>query len=235
MSFALGFLKGFADTARSGIEARQAEESERKKIELLERLRRETAQFEYDLQEKRNKKTVDKQQTSIDLEAGVKVIRNQYGEEIDRIPLTASEIESGRLSLDADRLTVEDKRSTIDSRARDDARADRLADAQIGAYSRSNRDDGTARSPKGHKILLAEAERVFSDVQDRINPTMMGNFKRVFYQGVNHEGWSESKQRQYLQQVYEQTFKSWKNLRTGKTRRPLQEVFPAETRSLIKD
>lgn len=226
MSFALGFLKGFADTAKSGIEARQAEEAERRKLELLEQLRRDTIKYQFELGEESDKKKVSDKLSSVDMTTRERIFRNANGEEIRRVPLTETELKSMELDMRKGELDIANTESMIADRSLDNARSDRLTAAQIDSYNRSGRDDSTT-GDKGNKILFKEAEAAFSNLHDIVHPAVIADFKAKFMEGINSKGWSPSQQRIFLQEMQRRALR--KNAADNKGR-PLRETHEAVTR-----
>lgn len=218
----VGFIGGFADSAQRGLELRQAEEAERKKAELLARLRVETEKELEDYRAKQDARKVSKDNSSIDAARGVRINRNDRGEVIGETQLTPTELEAHRLSLEGARLDVENTRSTIQSRSLDDARNARYTDALISNMNRKE-EKGTTTGDKGNKILLAEAERTFSDMAEVVNPAVVMNAKAQFERGVNELGWSERTQRVFLREMMQRTLKPWTNTRTGQRRPALMD------------
>jgi hypothetical protein len=105
-----GFVKGFSDTTLAGMERREEEERERRKIALLEQLRRDTEKDMLLFKEDLPSAKLDRERTRQTMDLAVK--------------------ESGRADerLSLDRTNIE---SQIASRARDDARQDRSTNAYI--------------------------------------------------------------------------------------------------------
>lgn len=150
----LGFLKGASTSYYDQIEKRNQHERELEKAKFLERLRAETqkelAVFENDMQ----LKNPNKEMSSVDYEKGKKIIRDGRGNELYQLDVPISDLEDYRLGREKDKLDLENTRSTIASRARDDARQDRLATAQIGAYNRSGGEGGSSTS--GNKFTAID-------------------------------------------------------------------------------
>lgn len=120
----LGFVGGFAKTALEDRERRQKEEEEKRKLLLLEQLRRDTSDYEY----QRSLGEVDDQKTEVDYTTGKKKQYNKRGELIGTSDVPASDMDLYKRKLDASDLDMENTRSQIASRSKDDARAD----AQLG-------------------------------------------------------------------------------------------------------
>jgi hypothetical protein len=144
-----GAVKGVSKYGLDQLEQRQEEEREVRKAKLLNDLRmsteKELATFEYDMKSKLG----DKAFSSADEKDFI--IRNSEGKEVGRRALTAAEIQERNMSLDKDRLDVENVRSQISSRARDDARQDRYTNASIANMNKKSSsldgsDDGESSS-----------------------------------------------------------------------------------------
>lgn len=150
-----GFVGGVADYGLDQLKSRQDEEREVRKAKLLEDLRASTAErlaaFEDNLRQKRG----DKQFSGA--EGDEFVVRNDRGNEVNRRALTAEEKRTRDLSMRGDELAIRNVESQIASRARDDARQDRVANANIAASNRSGRSlDGGTSGPSLDANSLAQ-------------------------------------------------------------------------------
>lgn len=142
----LGFLSGASKTALSSIEAREENDRKKKLAEDLEKLRREGEKIARDDAKAEKAKEVDDKLSTADYEKGVVTLRNSQGTVIGERPLTSAEREDRSytsrkraLDLEGDEVSILNTRDTIRSRAADDARQGRVAEAQIGSYNRANR------------------------------------------------------------------------------------------------
>lgn len=143
-----GFIKGFANTTLDSIQRREAYDMELRKAKMLEELRTEQAKELADYQELLNRKKVDKNLTSADYTSGKRTLRNEYGETIGTTDIDPYEMETAKMSREKDRLDLENTRSTIESRARDDARQDRSTNAYVASLNRKGLDGGSGGADK---------------------------------------------------------------------------------------
>lgn len=183
-----GFVKGFSGTMLDDMKAREEAERQEKRDRMLEQLRRETAEEMLILQEKFDKRKVDKDLSEEDFTSGERIMRNEYGEEIGRSALPQSALQDRELGLTKERLGIENLRSTISSRSLDDARADRIATAQIGAYGSGGHRRGldSIEGSEGQEILLAEANRAFASMAAAgANPYQLARGQEYFDAMVN--------------------------------------------------
>ena len=105
------------------------------------------------------------------------VVRNDRGNEVNRRALTAEEKKARDMGLRQDQLALDNIESQIASRARDDARQDRVATSTIAANDRSNRDDGD--SPSGAVNDSNVANELFFRYKDEVTETVnSGNISR---------------------------------------------------------
>lgn len=115
-----GFVQGSTAYGLDAIQARQEEERERKKLELLEKLRRDTEKEMAVFKENLPSARLERAQTEQTMELAT------------RADARADE------TLALDRMNTE---STIASRARDDARQERYTSAMIGNMKKPEADD----------------------------------------------------------------------------------------------
>lgn len=132
-----GAVGGVADYGLDQLKNRQDEEREVRKAKLLEDLRASTAERLAEFEDKIRQRQGDKNFSGA--EGDEFITRNDRGAEVNRRALTAEEKRARDLSLKSDELGVRNLESQIASRARDDARQDRVAAARIAADNRSNR------------------------------------------------------------------------------------------------
>jgi hypothetical protein len=223
-----GFVKGASGRALDDIDRRRATEAESKKLEMLERLRRETAremaQFEETL---RNKRT-DKDLSSPDFDRGKMTLRDAEGNIKSERDLTQSEIEQHRTGREKDQLSLDNIRSQMSSRQRGDERQDRLASAQIGSYNRSGRGkglDGSSKGPGGKDILMTEYNNTFRELKDAgAPPSALANFQTAWYEGVNFGEWGPDSQRKFLNEM-RKSFTRGRKSKDGQQFSPLLESF----------
>lgn len=216
-----GFVKGFSDTALDSLQLREQEEAEKRKAKMLDQLRRDTAKYELELRESFEARRVDNNLTETDYDSGQRILRNSSGAEIGRTTIPKHEQVDRQISLDAARLGLEDKRSQIDSRARDDVRQDRYTNAAIENMKDQNVDE--------KNVAVDQYNRVFKELAEIVNPAELAKARQTFWRNVN-EGKSKQWQRGYLDEYYQYAVR--KNP-TDPKRRPLAETHPASTSALF--
>lgn len=172
-AFLTNFIGGVADYGLDQIKTRQAAEAELKKTKLLNQLRMETekemAVFNNNLQEQ----NTDNKASGPDLQAGVYIYRDKQGNEKSRRALTDTEKKEYALDMQKGQLEVDNIKSTISSRAADDARANR---------SLSLDEQRTAESIKTSRATRASLEGTknsgtgsSSGIDDRANELLYRN------------------------------------------------------------
>lgn len=161
-----GAVKGVSKYGLDQIEQRQEEEREVRKAKLLNDLRmsteKELSTFQYDLK----KGEADKNFSSADED--FYILRNSRGEEVGKRALTAAEKRERALSLDKDQLEVENIRSQIGSRARDDARQDRYTNASIAnmdAAKKAASEAGTDDADIANELLYRYSKEATETVK----------------------------------------------------------------------
>jgi hypothetical protein len=176
-SFLTNFVGGVADYGLDQIKSRQAAEADLKKTKLLNQLRTETekemAVFNNNLQEQ----NTDSKASGPDLVQGVYIYRDKNGTEKSRRPLTDTEKKEMALEVQKGELDIENVKSTIASRGRDDARADqtlsldRLKTQDALATGKATRAslDGTKNSGTGAMDDNDAAMEILYGEKDLVN------------------------------------------------------------------
>lgn len=131
------FIAGFANATLDSIQKREAYERDLQKARMLEELRTSQAKELADYQELLDRKKVSKDLTEADYTTGKRTLRNAYGEKVGELEITPGEILEYEQDKTKQELELENIRSTIESRARDDARQDRSTNAYISSLGRS--------------------------------------------------------------------------------------------------
>lgn len=191
--FALGFVGGAANYGANQIQQRQKDEQELKKEKLLMDLRAQTEKdmevFKHDL----TQHDTDARMSGPDLATGKYIYRDSDGNQTSSRDLTETEKKDLQQNLDKGDLEVQNIKSTIASRAHDDALGDQrlsLDRAQTAASIESSRAsadnsrasaeytraslDGTKNSglhgsPTGGDPDLAAASKLVSLYKDEVN------------------------------------------------------------------
>lgn len=135
------FIAGFANATLDSIQKREAYERDLQKARMLEELRTSQAKELADYQELLDRKKVSKDLTEADYTTGKRTLRNAYGEKVGELEITPGEILEYEQDKTKQELELENIRSTIESRARDDARQDRSTNAYIGSLDRQGKKD----------------------------------------------------------------------------------------------
>ncbi len=86
------FIRGFADTTLKSWEARDEMKRQMQKAEMVEKLRRETSDYDFNREEGARKTRVSKDFSSFDESTGVWVNRNENNVEINRTKGDAGQI-----------------------------------------------------------------------------------------------------------------------------------------------
>jgi antitoxin component HigA of HigAB toxin-antitoxin module len=188
-NFALGFAKGFgqygANRINSNIEMRQQEESDLRKAKMLEELRQQQADIEYN----RSLGEIDDRLTEQDFTNGTTSYYNKRGQKIKDTPMSQAERDAytqkrtagdlqleeikGRISNQG--LEAANMRSEISSRAHDD----RVADARLGLERASLQ--GTTNSglhgttPYGGDPEQAAAAKLMDLYKDEVRSVQMSH------------------------------------------------------------
>lgn len=215
-----GFVKGFSDTALDSLQLREQQEAETKKIKLLDQLRRDTIKYEAELMDSFERRKPSKDLSENDYASGVRINRNEYGEEIGRIPLSESALEDREFAVRTAELDIANVESQISSRNRDDARQERYTNAAIANMDKVDE--------KG--VAMSQYNRTFEDLSSLINPTALARGKERFWDGVNNRGWNKAQQKRFLDEYYRRAV-SENNRAPG--RKPLTETHPASTKGLF--
>lgn len=135
--FGLGFLKGAATSGLDRLEKREEFERDRKKEELLAKVRLETAKDLANYEDLLASKKGSKEFSSPDYNSGKYTIRNSKGETVSERDLTQSEKDEYATGQRGDKLKLDKLESDIANVDRDNNRQERLANAQIGSYNAS--------------------------------------------------------------------------------------------------
>lgn len=182
-NFALGFIKGAAGFGAhqiaTGIELRQQEEADVRKAKLLEELRQQQADIEYN----RSLGEIDDRLTEQDYTNGKTTYRNKRGDIVRETPMSQSALDEyaqkktyGELQLEKARgditnneLQGQNYRSEMASRAHDD----RLADARFGlekASLQGTKNSGLhGETPYGGDPEQAAANKLMDLYKDEIH------------------------------------------------------------------
>lgn len=166
-----GFVKGFAGNQVDQIQERRKLENEEKKAKMLAQLQAETQRANFLFEEGYKKSNrIDENMSEKNYETGEIKLRAQDGSELGSRKMTKAEIDAQRMSLDKGMLDIENVRSTITSRARDDARADRTSAASIAASNRVGRGEGLDGSRTGSRTAssIDIARLIENDYSDDI-------------------------------------------------------------------
>lgn len=162
-----GFVGGIADYGLDQLKSRQDEEREVRKAKLLEDLRASTAERLASFEDKLRQQRGDKQFSGA--EGDEFVVRNDRGNEVNRRALSDEEKRQRDMALEQDRLALDNVRSQISSRNRDDARQDRVAASTIAANSRRGSSD-TAESGSLNNTSIAN--ELFYRYKDEVEETV---------------------------------------------------------------
>lgn len=161
-----GAVGGIADYGLDQLKSRQDEEREVRKAKLLEDLRAQTAERLATFEDNLRRKQGDKSFSAA--EGNSFVIRNNRGEEVNRRALTEEEKRMRDLGIKKEELGITNLESQIASRARDDARQDRVATASIAA---SNRAGSSANDPSSISNTSI-ANELFYRYKDEVEETV---------------------------------------------------------------
>lgn len=153
------FIRGFADTTLKSWEARDEVKRQMQKAEMLEKLRRETSDYEFDREEKARKSRVDKDFSELDGASGQFIMRNADGAEVGRRAASAGELENYGYTKQKRSLDLATGQAQLDNFAIDNARADRALSIQERAASdaRASRREGLDTAPTAKKHQKANA------------------------------------------------------------------------------
>lgn len=143
------FIGGVAKSASNRMEERSKEERDQKMLERRMELAEKYKVQEEERSELRSKKKVADEKA--DYANGVAILYNADREKIGERPLTAAEIEDRQLKTEGDKLDNQNKKSTIEERARDSARQDAALalDRQRTGATIANLRSGGGRSGGG--------------------------------------------------------------------------------------
>lgn len=216
-----GFVKGFSGVALDQMEQRRLAEAERKKLEMLERLRRETMEEAALLEERLDSKKADDKLSTTDYGTGKKILRNSKGEQIGVLEIPQSErdlysmeLEKGELGLQDARLGLDVKRANIEqSRASaETSRAYAERARRLDSSGSSSRKGGKEKEGEDVEMLVAEYERAFEELENAgASPAVLANFQTEFHRGITEKGWDKAQQRAFLNTMRRTFTKSWRD------------------------
>lgn len=157
-SILAGFVKGAADRELDLIDERRKQEAKLKEVELLNRLQSETKRADFLFEEGYKRENVpDKSMSTVDPQTGLVTVKSASGKTLGERKMTEAEREDFGFERTQKKLTIENLQSQIADRARDSARQERLATAQIGAYNRQGLDGTTATKTGSTGSAVADA------------------------------------------------------------------------------
>ncbi len=201
------FVKGTTDYLVSAEEQRMQAEQELKRATALEKMRRETSDYEFNRSQTADLNKVDKNLSGYNPDTGKFDVYNSEGKLLrsqDANPSMKAAYESDKADKDLDR---EAKRASIDNIAVDNALqreslnlTRRGQDISASNSRRSNSID----SAGGKKILTAEFGQLEKVLAETENPSLIANMRSEFYNGVNMNGWSEKQQRNFINTAMKQ-------------------------------
>lgn len=137
----LGFVKGITGRGLENIDLRRKEEAEFRKAQMLAELQRDTAQANFLFEQDYKRKQPDKDMSDIDFEAGERIVRDADGNEIRRMALSASDMESYKRSRQKEDLSLEATRANIDQ-SKASAEASRASAARSRRLDSSDTNSG---------------------------------------------------------------------------------------------
>lgn len=135
--FGLGFLKGAATTGLDRLEKREDYDRDLRKEKLLQQVRLETQKELANYEDLLSSAKASKDFSSPDYQSGKYTLRNAKGEQIGERDLTQAEKDEFSLGQEKEKLGLDKIRGEIADRGADNARQERLANAQIGSYNAS--------------------------------------------------------------------------------------------------
>lgn len=166
------FVGGFALSTLDSIQKREAYNREIEKAKMLEQLRTEQAKELADYQELINRRKPSKDLSSTDFESGKRVLRNEYGEKIGELDVTASDKFAYEAEKRKAQLDEENTRSQIASRNRDDARQDRSTNAYIRSLDRQGRSDTGGSGKNGEVTDIDRANELMYRYKGEVDATV---------------------------------------------------------------
>ena len=158
-----GAVGGIADYGLDQLKSRQDEERGVRKAKLLEDLRASTAERLAEFEDRIRQRRGDKQFSGAEGEQFV--IRNDRGAEVGRRDLTAEEKRMRDLGIKQEELGLANLESQIASRARDDARQDRVAAASIAASNRSDTPSSISNTSIANELFYRYKDEVEETVK----------------------------------------------------------------------
>lgn len=175
-SILAGFVKGFANREMDMIDERRKQEAKLKEAELLARLQSETKRADFLFEEGwKRENAPDKSMSTIDPKTGRVTVKSASGKTLAERQMTESEIEDFGFESKQKKLTLENLQSQIADRARDSARQDRVAAAQIGAYGRRGLDGSDTATPAAGGTGARVAKELRDRYKDTINKLLEQN------------------------------------------------------------
>lgn len=235
-----GFVKGFTGVTLDQMERREQAAAEMKKAEMLEQLRRETAQEMALLQDKLDSKRADDKLSTTDYKTGKRTLRNSKGEVINSLDVPLSEMEAYDLELQKTDLDLQDARLGLDVKRANIAQSEAAADTSRAYASRARRLDSSSGGGKGGKdkdepdMLVAEYERTFEELKEGgASPAVLANFQTEFHRGVTEEGWNKTQQRAFFNSMRKSFTDDWVDNK-GYKRKPLYETYGRANATLDK-
>lgn len=166
----LGALAGASGQALDALKSRQDEEREKRKMRMLEELRRDTAVYLADYEEQLKSKRVDDKLSSFDPSTKEFVMRNSRGEEIGRRADAGMaedhdfQKQTRTLTLDAQRANIDQSRASADSSRASAGYSRKAAAALDGAGSGGNSLDARAQE------LLYQNKATVDDLAKDVTP-----------------------------------------------------------------
>lgn len=130
------FIGGFALTTLDQIQKREADQRDIEKAKMLQQLRLEQEKEMFEYQDLLNRSKPDKAMSTDDFGTGKRNLRNEYGQDIGTMDLPSSAIDEYKSKKQKDDLDIQNVKSQIESRTRDDVRQERSTNAYIGSLDR---------------------------------------------------------------------------------------------------
>lgn len=219
MSIGAAFLKGAADWNLDRMDKREDAELEMKKARMLEELRRETAKELAEFEENLPSKKLEREKKMLDIENARE--DQSMARDTHAMNKEGFELDKGYKALDyqhkaqdqqraQERLSL-DRASTYESIATNRASRSRMA--------RQEKEEA-----KSDNILFREWEDLKQHVTGTglANESELSGMQSTWYNGVNQAGWDKSKQRQYIQLMYDR-FKRKAEVMSAKGHLPSQQ------------
>lgn len=201
------FLGGAADTQLKTMEAREQTDRELKKAEFLEKLRRETSDYEFARNKAYEEKLTDPQQSYADYDKGVFVLVNKQGTKIGERPLTSTEVALGKQEVEKGGLDIAHKRAQIEDIGIDNAISrGHLSVAQANAATARRGSIEGAGDPKMAR-LYAMANMVTNNLAKQGLPTPdVAQARKEVLDRIENGGWVESDVRRFEGEMLKQPY-----------------------------